>query len=269
MQPLGIVGKLFVGILLTTLVIIIGRSSITSSTITSDILDEDSCSSTLSYCDERYDTNHSDYHDCIFELDSQCWSESDSLDCEDNCSFSYRACIGGNYEPLPVNDPCETNLSECLENCDSSSGECDDIGDCGTCEDCIYGICTPNPSCNSSSWFCELTEADCDDGKNCTVDIFSPGSCACLHDNSECCESALDCDDDDRCTKDACIDEECTYTQKDECDCPGFTTCNDGRLSMMIACGVTCSCYCNAGFCVPDYSTCMGGGDDGGGGGGG
>ncbi len=112
--------------------------------------------------------------------------------------------------------------------------DCGFDGDCNPGHICENCMCIPDPfaQCFNSS--------DCDDRRDCTIDICNAKTCACEHiEQANCCETDTDCRDGDLCTEDTCIlggsnRGRCIHTQLDK-DGDGFpcnVDCDDdnGRI---------------------------------------
>ena len=104
----------------------------------------------------------------------------------------------------------------------------------------VTGICDP------VSENCCITDAGCNDGNPCTLDVCpSPGS-MCTHTPIfDCCQGPNDCNDANQCTVDTCnvAINQCVHTSAPNC-CNSNTDCDDGIFCTADVCsgqGGTCS----------------------------
>ena len=130
----------------------------------------------------------------------------------DKCSLG--KCQGG--APVSCNDgnPCTADSCDKQSGCtyDPLAGECDDLNQCTTGDQCINGVCMGQGA------------YDCDDDNPCTLDICLPQG-GCSHENLP-----GPCSDNDPCTvNDQCLEGKCT---------PGpQLVCNDGNACTQDGCG--------------------------------
>ncbi len=228
-------------------------------------------------CDEDNDT----CVDCLTDADCD-----DGNDCTDD------ACVAGVCENTNNTDPCDdglfcTKYDECLNGQCSGSGEtcppgeyCDE--DTDTCVDCLTDAdCDDGNDCTDDACIagvCENTNNTdpCDDGLFCTkYDECLNGQCSgsgdtcppgqiCVEDDDTCvdCLTDADCDDGNDCTDDTCAAGVCENTNNtDPCDdglyCTEGETCGGGICS-----GGTprdCSASdgpCAVGVCDDSADTC-------------
>jgi hypothetical protein len=81
---------------------------------------------------------------------------------------------------------------------------------------------------------CCVTDADCNDGLACTVDVCSGN--ACQHSPiPSCCVTSADCNDGNVCTTDACQSNVCVNTAVPNC-CTSDAACDDGNTCTADTC---------------------------------
>ncbi|MGB0714419.1 MAG: hypothetical protein ACPGXK_00980 [Phycisphaerae bacterium] len=153
--------------------------------------------------------------DACVNNDCEYTNNTDSCDDSDNCTendvCTNGACVGEAVE-CTNGEVCDPADGTCKQ-C-ITNADCDDGNEC-TAELCSVGRC----------FFANLT-TPCDDGDNCTEnDTCSLGSCSgttvvcgmdqvCDPADGVCKECLADgeCDDGDLCTDDTCVDGTCTFT---------------------------------------------------------
>jgi hypothetical protein len=97
-----------------------------------------------------------------------------------------------------------------------------------------------------------VTEADCDDGQFCTLDLCQDGYCA--HEPKPagtCCQSNAECDDGNPCTTDECKGIICIHTKESNLCCTLASECDD-----LDSCTLD-SCTGNLCQHAPDPACCL------------
>ncbi len=117
-------------------------------------------------------------------------------------------CVSGGLPDCDDQNPCTDDA------CDKGSGKCTSVPRAAgsPCDD--GNACTTGDAC-SEEGVCLAKLKDCNDGKNCTVDICDKNTGLCTYENN----SGAACQDGDGCTLgDACIGGNCVSGAKKLCD---------------------------------------------------
>jgi len=151
---------------------------------------------------------------CIFEPDG-----SPCPDAPSECTYGQCNAHGGCVR-TPNHGICDDGIfCNGAEECDDDSGDCmaaapidcEVPDDCGRNEYCdeVLDRCVSTPS-----------DAECDDGSECSVDTCDPTTLLCVHvpDDSR-------CDDDNPCTDDTCALDFCVYSPNDANACTDSIAC--------------------------------------------
>jgi hypothetical protein len=149
-------------------------------------------------------------------------------------------CVDDNCVTVQVPDGCTercvTFILDC-EDCDQCPPViitrclCDDNGDCGNCEDCVTGFCTP---VECPDQVCDPVTGDC-------VDCYENGQCPC---DQECIANQCQCPDPSQFVNDkgCCVD--CLTNDH----CPECHNCVGGTCVPVV---------CPDGICNPDTNGCV------------
>ncbi|MFQ5490569.1 MAG: right-handed parallel beta-helix repeat-containing protein, partial [Phycisphaerae bacterium] len=219
----------------------------------------------------------------------QCACQSDG-DCDDHIDCTLDACVGGDCLHTPNDGVCGDSLfCTGVEVCDAQIG-CVSLGD----------PCPPGEFCNEITASCGICQSDanCDDGSDCTRDQCAGGACiftgdptvcpddglfcngqercdrvrGCLSAGNPCpsnttcdeasnrclaCFTDADCDDGVDCTDDACVAGQCVTT-RDDAACPDDGLfCNGAEFCDPLAGCVSVTNPCRPGFfCNEQDDTC-------------
>lgn len=183
-----------------------------------------------------------------------------------DCVGANECCVQGVCRCCP--GYIRNELGECVEIPDCTTDE--DCPDCFVCEagECVPQVCPDGRVCVDGECEIECTcpSGSCPPGQACTE--VRPGICICQPTTAICsgpCDTDVDCDDP-RCQ---CINNECVFVEEppEEDGCEG--PCNDGRDCDALDCGClenTCTdcteiscednddcpngCFCNDGTCA-------------------
>jgi hypothetical protein len=90
-----------------------------------------------------------------------------------------------------------------------ADAQCDDKDPCTVGDWCDLGSHACQPGAKKTP--CCETEADCDDGDACTLDLCTTDDCLALPVPG-CCNGDADCDDGDPCTADSCAGHACLHS---------------------------------------------------------
>ena len=157
---------------------------------------------------------------------------------EDTCLLIN--CIDDNCVIVQVPEDCEercvTFILDC-QDCDQCPPViitrclCDSNEDCGNCENCVNGFCTPK---ECPGQVCDPATGDC---VNCIDDENCPCNQVCIANNCQCADPSQFINDKGCCVD--CLDDE---------DCPECHVCVGGTCVPVV---------CPDGVCNPDTRTCV------------
>lgn len=185
----------------------------------------------------KIDENNPCNNQCVQYKD--CWENDDCGECK-MCKSGSCTPSGPNQcksdSDCPDDKVCQKNAEDPCQNTCVTGGVCDVDDDCGSCESCMGGECTP-----AGEIIC-ADDGDCDGDMVCEIDVDDPCSSACVNPPPEC-EADDDCDG---CMK--CVNGECSGTGTVECT-------EDVHCGQDLVCHVDPDDQC-ANFCGEDVPEC-------------
>ena len=188
---------------------------------------------------------------------SGCGHTASAATCEDGslCTAG-DACQGGVCAPGKAK-PCADGNPCTSDGCDAATGACVFLPDAATCNDgngCTTDSCDPASGCVHTN-----NSSACDDGNACTVsDGCKGGLCK---GTATCCAADADCDDGKPCTLDACsAAKACVHAAKpDGAICDDGSACTQGDACAAGACKGKPTVTCDDGDACTKGDVCTGG----------